>query len=195
VAAADAYAEALLPLAQQAGVLADVLGELEQAAAMLDGQEDIRRWFDSPLTPIEAKAGAVERAFRGHVTDLTCDALGVIARHDRMGRLADVVYAFRRRVLDAQNKVEAHVTTAAALTDAARSALRQALRRRFGVEPVLVEHVDPDILGGLVVRVGDEVVDVSVQNELQQINQAIARWMDRMIAQPMPGLDLEAESE
>ncbi len=189
------YAEALLPLARDAGVMNVVLDELMSLASVFATCDDIAAWFAGPLVPLEAKMAVLERACRERLNDLTCDALGVIARHDRLGDLAGIAEAFRRRVYDVQGRARVDVTSAVPLSDAILAKVRDAVRHRLDVEPVLVEHVDAAIIGGLVVRRGDEVIDVSTRNELKQVQQTIARWVDTMVARPLGGAAAEAASE
>lgn len=192
---AEAYAEALTPLAGDAGVLDDVLAELEQTAR-LSAEIGFDAWCDSPLVPAERKAEAIEAAFRGRVSDLTCDTLGVIVRHGRMPILGSIVEAFRRRALAETDRVLVDVTTAHPLDDDSRERLSRALAERFAAEPVLREHIDESIIGGLVVRRGDEVLDLSVESEMEQINRKIARWLDRMqtAGDDRPGLEADSEA-
>jgi len=172
-----------------------VLDELAAVASVFRTCDDIAAWFAGPLVPAEAKTAVLERACRSRLSDLTCDALGVIARHGRLGILAGIAEAFRHRVYDVQGRAEVHVTSAVPLSDAILAKVRDAVRRRLDVEPVLVEHVDPAILGGLVVRRGDQVIDVSTRNELRQIQRTIARWVDTLVARPMGAAAAEAVSE
>jgi len=151
----DAYAEALLPLARDAGAMHVVLDELAGMASLLATCDDVAAWFAGPLVSAEAKMAVLERACRNRLSDLTCDALGVIARHDRLGELAGIAEAFRLRVYDVQGRCEVHVTSAVPLSDAILAKVRDAVRCRLDIDPVLVEHVDAAILGGLVVRRGD----------------------------------------
>ncbi|MFW6154624.1 MAG: ATP synthase F1 subunit delta [Planctomycetota bacterium] len=191
----DAYAEALLPLARGAGMMNVVLDELAGMASLFLASDDIAAWFAGPLVSTEAKMAVLERACRDRLSDLTCDALGVIARHERLGELAGIAEAFRLRVYDVRGQAEVHVTSAVPLSDAILAKVREAVRHRLDVDPVLVEHVDPAILGGLVVRRDDEVIDVSTRNELRQIQQTIARWVDTMVARPRGAAATEAASE
>ncbi len=191
---AEAYAEALTPLAVRVGALEDVLAELEQVLALAE-QVGLIEWCDSPLVPLQRKIDMIELAFRPNVSDLTCDVLGVITQRGRMNLLGAIFTAFRRRALETMNKTLVKVSTAAPLNDATRSRMIEVLTERLGVEPVLEERVDESIIGGLIVQVGDEVFDMSVEDELDQMNRTIAQWLARMQAGDEPGPGWEAESE
>jgi len=188
------YAEALYGLAEQADRVDETQAELEQVAALLRAEPDFREFFASPLVPLDRKLIAVERAFRGHVSDLTCDALGVIARHGRMGALGSIAWCFRTRTWHARRQVAVEVTSAAPLDEESRQAIMKGLTDHLSATPILTEHVDPEILGGLVVRVGDEVVDLSVRSELRQIRKSFSRRLSALTGGPgpMPGLRADA---
>ncbi|NQU76656.1 MAG: ATP synthase F1 subunit delta [Planctomycetes bacterium] len=187
---AETYAEALLPLAQVRGVSADILAELTNVATLLADEDDFLRWCDSPLVPTEHKSATIERAFRGRVSDLICDTLGVIARHGRLSTLQSIASAFQRRVQVEQGVVAVRVTSAVPLDDSARQAVVEALTAKLGANVVLDLRVDESILGGLVVQVGDEVTDVSVRSGLEQMKDTLTRRLDEFLSRgaTTPGL-------
>lgn len=180
-AVAKVYAEALVPLAREAGLLADVLAELAQVSALLGEVDGFAEWCDSPCVPLDRKLAVFRRAFGGNVGDLTFDSLMVIARHGRMGFLPAIVSAFCKRVQDEQGTVPVRVTSAVALDESARAAVAAVLAERLGATPALDLRVDESILGGLIARVGDEVIDVSVRNELDQMRTTLARRLDALL--------------
>ncbi len=188
---AEVYAEALLPLGQQADRLDVLADELQQIAALLAEQPDFAVAFASPVIPAKRKMGLIERAFRGRVNDLTCDALGVIARHGRMGMIAPIAERFRKCVQDARRQVEVTVTTAAPLDPETRGMVIQRLTEVFGAAPVVTQCIDAELLGGLLIQTGDEMIDLSVRTELEQIKHTLARRLGVMAAneqEDMPGL-------
>jgi len=188
-AIAQLYAEALLPLAQSGGDPADVLAELQQVAEFVRDEPGCRSWCDSPSVPVERKLEVLERALRGRVSDLTKDAVLVIARHARLGLLPAIAAEFDRALKLATGRVEVHVTTAVPLDGPASAALSAVLQKRLGAVPLLDVRVDASILGGLVVRVGDEVLDVSTRSGLEQLKATLFRRLDAIRSEraPSPG--------
>jgi len=195
-AIAAEYAEAIEPLARQAGMAAEVSAELAQAADLFAGEEDFALWCRSPAVGSDRRVEVIERAFRGNVSDLTCDALCVIARYGRLDRLGEIVAALHDRMLAAENRVRVRVTSAVELDPPLRDKLTEALTERLGAEPVLETAVDPALLAGLVVQVGDERIDVSARGELDQLKRDLARRLSERLAgrTTLPGLDREGES-
>ncbi len=193
VAVGQIYADALFGLAEEAGVAAETLAELERVAELLKAEPDFRELFASPLVPLDRKEATVERAFRGRVGELTCDALMVITRHGRMGAMAAIAGAFGAHLRRARRQIEVRVTSAAPLDEATREAMVADLSARLSATPLVTEYVDPAILGGLVVQVGDEVIDLSVRCELEQIQKSLSRRLNAMTGGPgpLPGLSAD----
>ena len=175
VAVAEAYAEALLPLAHEAGEATDVLEELEQVTALLQNIPGFAPWNASPVVPLHRKGACLDQALRGRISDLTCDTLIVIARHGRLNILGQIVSAFRRHIEAEQGCVPVEITSAVPLDEQTCSAVSAVLPRKLGAKPVLTTHVDESVLGGLIVRVGDEVTDLSVCGQLQQLRRVLTR--------------------
>lgn len=182
VVVAETYAEALLPLAQEAGEPTEVLEELEQVTALLRDIPGFALWHASPVLPEQRKLACLARALRNRVSDLTCDTLMVIARHGRLNILGQIVSAFRRRIEAEQGWIPVEITSAAPLDEQACSAISAVLAGKLGAKPVLNKRVDPSILGGLIVRVGDEVTNLSVSGQLQQFRQVLTRRLTAALA-------------
>jgi F-type H+-transporting ATPase subunit delta len=189
-AIAQLYAEALLPLAQAGKAAAEIVAELQQLAEFVQAEPGCLAWCDSPSVPEEQKVAVLDRALRGRVSDLACDAVMVIARHGRLGLLPAIVKELEAALKRALGQVEVQVTTAVPLDEPMRTALLAVLQKRLAAVPSLDTRVDPSILGGMVVRVGDEVLDVSTRGELEQIRATLFRRLDaiRSGRAPTPGI-------
>jgi len=104
---------------------------------------------------VAARCNLAETLFQGRVTDATYALLAVMARRGRLMLIRAVAREFRS-LLDARGgKVEVTVTTAAELTPSQRDQLVLDIKQKFGAEPILTERVDPAIIGGSVVQIGD----------------------------------------
>lgn len=125
----------------------------------------------SPRISPEEKAGLLDRIFGGQVSDQTLTFLKVVARHGRLDCLRQIRRAAREELNRLRNRVAVQVTTATELNDDLRQRIAEQLRGQLGQEVVLDCRVDPAILGGLVVRVGDTVYDGSLRHQLQQLKE------------------------
>jgi len=167
------YARAILDLADEQGQADELLGELTELAKYLEGQSELLDLFGSPLVEEEARAGMIERVFRGRASDLLVDALQVINRKGRLGSLRTIAEAYRQELRDRRGMVDAVVRTAVPLTDGLRVRLTESLARHTGRTPTLIEKVDPSLIGGLVVEVAGTKIDTSVASRLRGLGAAL----------------------
>ena len=184
---ARVYAESLYALAAESDREDEVKEELETLGAALDADPKRTEFFGSPLVDDETKHDVVERVLRNKASDLLVDTLQVMRRKGRLGLTRAVIRAYRELWMKRRNQVEARVASAVPLTDAQRAALRAELGRvlayRSGREPVLVERVDPALLGGLVISVGDIKLDSTVANDLARLGAGLmARAADELLS-------------
>jgi F-type H+-transporting ATPase subunit delta len=169
--AAKRYAEAIAGLARDAGSWErwrqdlHAVGEAAQAPALRDA-------LASPNLPSEVKQGLLARALGERAAPETRNLLSVMARRNRLDLLPDVVAWFDELADLALGIERVTVTTAAPLTDGQRRRLRERLAKPGGAV-VLAEQVDPDILGGLVVRQGDVIRDYSVRARLESLRERL----------------------
>lgn len=168
-AVGETYAAALLPLAQERNEARSTLEELEQASALLDQMENFGTWIAHPGVPLAHKIEMMGKAFRHHVSDLTCDALLVICRHGRLNRLGEIVAAYRRRLEESEGRIRVQVISAQPLEAAARTELEAVLAERLQKTPILQEEVDAALLGGLIVQAGDQRLDLSIRRQIEQL--------------------------
>jgi F-type H+-transporting ATPase subunit delta len=173
-ALAEIWSDAAFRLAEATGVAGDVLEEWRGLVGLLDGNPQLEAVLASPLVSGEEKRALIEKAFRGKASDLFVDTLQVLRSKERLGLVRQVARAFQETWMASQNRVEAHVTSAVALSPEIRQELTGVLSRLTGKTAELVEEVDPEILGGLVVRVGDRKFDDSVSRELELLTAAFA---------------------
>lgn len=149
------YAEAILNLAEEAGQGDSLLQELNELAAYVDRSPELSRFFSSPLVDEDARVRVIEEAFRGKASDLLVDALQVINRKARLGSFRGIVEAYRALYQERRGIVDVHVKSAVPLSEALRARLTAALASVTGKTPMLIEKVDPSLLGGLVVEIDD----------------------------------------
>jgi len=176
---ADVYAKALLSAAEGAGFTRTVLEEFDSLIAeVLDSFPKLEAILASGLVSIDEKAGILERLFDGRMSPTFVNFLKVVARHDRLDCLR--VIHCRLGVLydELQGRVQVQVATAAPVGDELAAGIAEKLRRGLNAEPVVEQIVDPELIGGVIVRVGDTIFDGSVANQLKLIRQ---QMIDRSV--------------
>ena len=164
--------------AQAAFELAGSGADLEAWAAGLDAiaeftsEPDIKRVLEATRVPQETKMQLLGAGL-GDQSKLVLNLARLLVRKGRSFLAPDIARSFRE-LLDAQKGVEhAIARTAVALTPAEEEALRQALRARTGKEIILETRVDPSLLGGVVIQIGDQLIDGSTRARLQALRASL----------------------
>ena len=168
------YALALTQEAAQTGQTDAVDADVTFLGETLDASRDLRTLFRSPIVSRDKKLNVLEALFTGRVSDLTMRFLRLLVSKQREDLIPEVVMAVRELRDAASNTVEAQVRSAKPLTDAERAALTSRLEARAGQTVRLTERVQPDLIGGLVVRIGDVVYDRSVKHQLETLREQLA---------------------
>jgi F-type H+-transporting ATPase subunit delta len=171
-ALAGVYARSLFELAQKAGgqdKITEVLGELEQICELLRSDKSFREFFASPLMGQEARGQSIRGIFGNRVTDLTLRFLLVLNDKNRLGHLEQIFAAYDRLIQEAFGRVEVDVYTAAPLGSQQMEMLRDRIRQAISREPVLHPYTEPSMLGGLKLRIGDQLIDGSVAGKLRRM--------------------------
>jgi F-type H+-transporting ATPase subunit delta len=120
---------------------------------------------------------------RGRASDLLVDALQVVNKKDRLAILPQIVSCYHEEHRELIGQLEVRISTAVELTDAQREYVRERTRVTQGKDTYLVETVDPDLLGGLVIQLGDRKIDMTVRRDLELLSQRFAaRLSEEMLA-------------
>jgi F-type H+-transporting ATPase subunit delta len=161
-------------LAQEQGVVDGVDADLRAIKAMMAASPDLRRLVRSPLFSHEDQARALKPVLaQMGVQPLTQKFLLMLAGKRRLFALDQVIAAYERLIARFKGEVEASVTSAHPLTDAQTAELKAALKAKLGRDPRLNTHVDPTLLGGLVVKVGSRMIDSSLRTKLAGLRAAM----------------------
>jgi F-type H+-transporting ATPase subunit delta len=168
------YAEALIGAAEKEGGVDPLLEELAEI------EKDILKAFPqfalllaSPRVTTAHKDEVLTEVFGNRASNLVLRFLRVLNRHERLGLLT-VVAKEARAVWDRRNKrIPVQVRAAVSLDENQLQILRDRLAALTGATPVLMVSTDPDLIGGLVVQVGDHRFDASVKNRLAQVRQRL----------------------
>jgi len=171
---AGRYATALFELAENDSQLDVVADDLAQLGAMLEQSDDLARLVRSPVISRDEQSGAMAEIMEAAgLSPLTRNFVGVVAESRRLFALGQMIRGYRQLLAGHRGETTAEVTSAAPLSDAHMSALGEALKKAVGTEVSVDAKVDPEVLGGLVVKVGSRMVDSSIRTKLQQLRQAM----------------------
>jgi F-type H+-transporting ATPase subunit delta len=168
--AARRYAKALLDVASKEADADNVGKELDAFVALVHQQPPLNRVLMSPAVPAPRKRAAVtELAKLAGVSPVVRKLLALLAEGDRLVLLNDLAAAYRDMLMDRQNVVRAEVTSASPLAATRIQAIEERLAALTGKRVSMVTKVDPDIVGGMVARVGSTVYDASIATQLRKI--------------------------
>jgi F-type H+-transporting ATPase subunit delta len=167
---ARVYAEALLNNAEKRGQVEALFEELDSLVHDVFRSDPlVEQFFASPAVPTKVKAEAIERLFGGRGSELFINFLKVLNDHGRLDLLPQILRALRDLHERRQRRVRVYVRSAVPLADDQRGMLEDTVRRTLHLEPILVTTVDPDLIGGMTVRVWDFLYDASVSTQLATI--------------------------
>jgi len=164
---AGSYANALFELAQDHKVVDAVSADLASLRRALETSPDLARLVRSPVFSAADHAKALNAILeKMGAQALTTKFVLLLAQKRRLFILIHVITAFESLLAKSRGETEAEVTAARALNDSEIAELKSVLKSKLGKEPRLHSKIDPTLLGGLVVRVGDEVIDGSIAHRL-----------------------------
>jgi ATP synthase F1 delta subunit len=171
---ATVYARALFEASQEQGRLDEVRQQLGQVADAFDADRDLQVFFFSPYFSTQEKRDGLARMLSDAETLLT-NFLELLIDNHRM----PVIFRMRRaldRLWERENRLlPVEVTSAIALDDAAVARIGEQVGAQTGRRIELTSTVDPEILGGIVLRVGNAILDASIRNRLEQLRTQVAR--------------------
>jgi len=171
---AGRYASALFDLARDERQIDAVSRSLDLLSQTLVNSRDFAELVASPLVDREEAARAFAAVSQQLSLDpTTANFLGVLAKNGRKNQLQPVIRLFRRIAADHRGETTAEVVTAHALKDDQLAALKQQLRSRVGREVSIETRIDPEILGGIVIKLGSQMIDSSIRTKLNRLAEAM----------------------
>jgi F-type H+-transporting ATPase subunit delta len=167
---ARTYAEALIGAAAKEGSVDEVLEELAAIRTfVIEQYPAFALMMTSPVRNTADKDRILVKAFEGHTLPISLRFHRVLNRHGRLDLIGRVLIEAKAVWDRRQNRQPVSVRSAVPLSDAQLEAVRARLQTQLGATPVLHSEVDPNLIGGLVVQIGDHVYDGSVRNRLEQL--------------------------
>jgi F-type H+-transporting ATPase subunit delta len=171
---AEVYARSLFEVARDQGKLDELREQLSQFADALDSERELAVFFFSPYFSTKEKQEGLERMLDG-ADPIFLNFLQVLIENHRM----PVIFRARQqyeRLWERENELlPVDITSAIELDRETTESLGRTIGERAGRKIKLAAHVDPDILGGIVLRVGNSILDASIRNRLEQLRRHVAQ--------------------
>jgi F-type H+-transporting ATPase subunit delta len=165
----EAYAHALFQVAKAEGNVAEVEDELFRFARIVEGSDELRMALTDPQLPAERRQAIVEELLGGKALPTTTALISFVVGIGRASELPAIVDRFVAFSAEQRQHEVAEVRTAVSLDDTQRRRLADALSKATGKQVEVKVIVDPAVLGGVVARIGDTVIDGSVRSRIEQL--------------------------
>jgi F-type H+-transporting ATPase subunit delta len=171
---AAAYAKAFFNAAQRVGATDTVVAELDDLLdVVMKKYPQLVDVLGSGMFSDEQKIQMVDRAFKGKAHPLLVNLMKVLATHQRTYIMGSIREEVRKLYDKLRGRIPVKVTAATTLSDAQKSAVAARMKSVLGGEPILQTEVDPNLIGGLVVQVGDVVFDGSLASNLGRLREQL----------------------
>jgi F-type H+-transporting ATPase subunit delta len=171
---AERYATALYDLADESKSLDAVAQDLRNLRNLIDGSPDLRRFLRSPLINRQDQTKGMQAVLdAAKIGDLVRRFVGVVGGNRRLFALPGMIDAFLRQLAKRRGEVTVHVSSARPLSSEQAAELSDALKKSVGQKINIESKVEPELIGGLVVRVGSRMVDTSIRTQLQKLRRAL----------------------
>ncbi len=168
------YAAALLGAAEKENQVEEALDDLDAIRVeVLDPNPKFEQLLASPQTAVDEKDRILVELLEGRASSVVLRFLRVLNRHGRLGLIGPLSLEARKVWDRRHNRIPVYVKTASPLDADQEAALTKKLAAMIAATPILHVVTDPDLIGGLVVQVGDQVCDASVRTRLEQVRQRL----------------------
>tara|TARA_B100000900_G_scaffold141995_1_gene120352 strand:+ start:617 stop:1165 length:549 start_codon:yes stop_codon:yes gene_type:complete len=167
------YAKALLATAQEQKGVDQVAQDMESIFTTIDNSQELKAVLSSPVISAELKGNTLQSVFE-KVSPVVKTFLALVAENNRANHLDGIAVKYKQLYQDLLGKQEANVTTATTLTPELEKAVMEKIKTLTDKKVELVSTVDKDIIGGFILRLGDQQFDASVANQLQSLEHKLS---------------------
>lgn len=177
-ALARIYARSLFDLAEGEGgqdVIENAYAELEDILELAKENPKFAEFLTSQILGVNERARSIDAIFKGRASALTVKFLQVLNEKGRLGHLGAIVSAFDELMQEKFGRIEVDVFTAAPIDQTQLDSIKKRLRDLLNKEPIMHPYTDASMLGGLKLRIGDQLVDASVSTQLRRIQERLSR--------------------
>ncbi len=171
---ARVYADALFDVAKEKGKLDEIGGQLDEFVDALEGDRDLQVFFFSPYFSSAEKVDGLKRAIDGADPELV-NFLELLIEKNRMTEIFRIRRQFEQLWKHENKRIDVTVTSAVELDPAVVEKIGEEIERQTGRKAELASRVDDEILGGIVLQVGNMVLDASIRSRLEKLRKSVAQ--------------------
>jgi len=170
---AKRYAKALFGLAAEEKILETIETDVNMIDQVIAENEDLADMLGNPLINNQDKFSVLKEIFAKKINILSLNFLDLLARKKRLLILPDAIEAFNSMMLEYRNTVEAELVSAVELSDEQAGTIQEGIESITGKKLRLEKRLDPDIIGGFIVKVEDVVIDNSIRYQLAKLHEKL----------------------
>ncbi len=168
------YGNALFELALEEGKMDQLLEEVTEVRDIFKSNEELGKLLNHPKIPKEEKITCIENIYKSKVSDELLGIMVVMIKKDRQKGIVDVFDYYERRYMEYKNIGTAYITSAVDLRDEQKKAIEGKLLDTTRYEKIIAKYkVDKAIIGGLVIRIEDRVVDSSIKTQIELLSKSL----------------------
>ena len=172
---ADRYAQALFEVGEETQTTSELYQELKQLVDILNENKDLYNFLKSPLIGREDKKNVMKNIFENQLSKNMNNFLKIVIDKDRMSTIGNIQESYKNLLNDKNNILEGTVITAVALNEKEIKDLEKNLSTKYNKNVTLTNVVDEAILGGVLVKLGNEEIDGTVRTRLSNIKKQLSQ--------------------
>lgn len=177
--AATRYAKSLMDLATEGNALEAVKNDMKAVIRLCEENRDFALFLKSPVIKTDKKIEVLNSVFQGKISKLSQSFLALIASKNREAYIPEIARAFDELYKQNSNILTAVVTSARGLDDTTRKKVIELVKSQMNGEVELIEKIDPNTIGGFILKIGDRQIDRSVSRQLSTLkNQLVNKGLN-----------------
>tara|TARA_B100000497_G_C7694777_1_gene423870 strand:+ start:3751 stop:4308 length:558 start_codon:yes stop_codon:yes gene_type:complete len=163
------YAKALLDISREKGIMEDVKRDSDLLLMIIDENRDFRNFLKSAIIKPEQKIQTFKAALENELSEITNLFVNLLIRHGREGHLEDILKKYISQYFIENKIIKAQISSPTLLVESQKERLLALLKFKNASSIVLEETVDPELIGGFTLRVGDQQINASASEALSQL--------------------------
>ncbi len=170
------YAEAMMSVAQSQNLLDKFNDNCNTVLQVLKDSADLQQFVESPIVKATDKKAVIQKVFGENVDPMMLNLIMVLVDRGRIAFLSGVCQQYQVMLRKLRGDVLAEVTTTVALTEAQTNSIKDRVKAMTGSNNVdIMAKIDPTIVGGVIIKVGSQIIDSSLRSQLRLIGMSLAR--------------------
>ncbi|WP_062052053.1 F0F1 ATP synthase subunit delta [Bacillus sp. JCM 19034] len=171
---ANRYADAIFKVASEKNIINEINQELQVVKQVIESTPEFIQYVNHPKVNKEQKQAFIKETFGQALSESNISLLNLLIERKRIDVLIPLIQTFKKLALEAQNKAEALVYSAKALTNEDAKQISELFAKKIGKKELEVKNVvDPELIGGLKIRIGDRIYDGSVKAQLDRMQRQL----------------------